>query len=106
MTAKLLALTALAVPLLAFPPPPTIYGAAYIGLGPARLYSISPTTGAFTLIGSIGFGTVSALATAPDGFTLYGVGFDGAQFDLLIINRFSGGGSAVGPTGLNGPFQD
>lgn len=56
-----------------------MYGAAYIGPSPATLYSISPTTRAFALIGSIGFGFVSALATAPDGFTLYGVGFDGTQ---------------------------
>jgi hypothetical protein len=107
MIAKLLAATVLAVPLLAFPPPPTIYGAAFNGPnGSARLYSISPTTGAFALVGFIGFSTVSALATGPDGFTLYGVGSDGTNFDLIAINRFSGNAAAIGPTGLSGPFQD
>src|SRR5258708_9470828 len=42
MIAKVLAVVAFAGPLLAGPPPQTIYGAAYIGPGPARLYSISP----------------------------------------------------------------
>jgi hypothetical protein len=105
MLAKLLAATVLAVPLFAFPSP-TLYGAAFNGPGSARLYTISPTTGAFALVGFIGFSTVSALATGPDGFTLYGVGFDGTNFDLLAINRFSGHGSAIGPTGVDGPFQD
>jgi hypothetical protein len=104
---KRFALTVTALLLLASAAPAqTIFGAAFNGPGSARLYSISPATGAFALIGSIGFGTVSALATTPDGSLLYGVGFDGTNFVLLTINRFSGAGSAIGPTGVEGPFQD
>jgi hypothetical protein len=83
-----------------------IYGAAYLGPNaPATLYTISPTTGAATAIGPIGFNTVSAL-DARSG-KLYGVGIDGGgTFLLLKINPLTGAGTAVGPTGLSGPFQD
>src|SRR5262249_55018990 len=56
----------------------TIYGSAYTEVfgggvpGPSFLYSISPSTGAATLIGPIGFPGVGSLALAPNG-VLYGV---------------------------------
>src|SRR5262245_22524449 len=56
----------------------TIYGSAFSGNfgggvpGPSFLYAISPTTGAATLIGPIGFPGVGSLAIAPNG-VLYGI---------------------------------
>jgi hypothetical protein len=102
MTARLIALAALVASAASAQ---TIYGAAFNGPTPARLYSISPTTGAFTLIGPIGFGVVSAMAFSPSG-TLYGVGQDINGFELFTINTTTGAGTVVGPTGINSPFQD
>jgi hypothetical protein len=86
---------------------PLIYGTAYSGPhGAATLYSISPATGAATAVGPIGFNQVGVLAFAPNG-TLYGVGQNGAEKWVLVkIDLISGAGTAVGPTGLETPFQD
>jgi hypothetical protein len=86
----------------------SIFGAAYSGPGgPATLYVISPTTGAAAAIGPIGAATVSSIAFAPDGVTLYGVGIVGlANFDLIKINTSTGAGTPIGATGLRGPCQD
>src|SRR5262249_45525352 len=76
----------------------TIYGSAYPAPGGvATLYTISPTTGAVTPIGSIGFPQVGSLAFAANG-TLYGVGFLGGTSVLLTINTTTGAGSLVGST--------
>ncbi len=85
----------------------TIFGAAYNGPNaPASLYTISPANGAATLVGPIGAATVSSIAFAPDGVTLYGVGIVGGQFTLLRINTNTGAGTPIGLTHLVGPCQD
>jgi len=88
----------------------TIFGAAYNGPNaPATLYIISPVNGAATVVGPIGAATVSSMAFAPDGVTLYGVGIVGGvggPFTLLRINPSIGAGTAIGPTNLSGPCQD
>lgn len=87
----------------------TMVGAAYQGpFSPAKLYLINPASGAASLIGPIGAATVSSLAFAPDGVTLYGVGIVGNQGDffLLKINTSSGAGTPIGSTGLFAPCQD
>jgi hypothetical protein len=87
----------------------SIFGAAYSGPGrPATLYAISPTTGAAGVIGPIGAATVSSIAFAPDGVTLYGVGIVGGltNFELIKINTSTGAGTPIGATGLSGPCQD
>lgn len=85
----------------------TIFGAAYNGPNaPATLYTISPVNGAATLVGPIGAATVSSIAFAPDGVTLYGVGIVGGNFTLLRINTNTGAGTPIGPTNLPGPCQD
>ncbi len=86
---------------------PLLYGTAHSGSHAASiLYSISPTTGAATTVGAIGFDQVDALAFAPGG-TLYGVGQNGAgKWTLLKIDLTTGAGTAVGATGLDVRFQD
>jgi len=58
---------------------PTIYGSAYNGggSGASTLYTISPTTGAATSVGPIGFTFVGAIAFDSTG-TLYGIGTSAA----------------------------
>src|SRR5437660_12817234 len=75
----------------------TIFGTAYTNTnGAASLYSISPTTGAATLVGATGFRQISALAFAPNG-TLYGIGRNGTgALVLLTINTATGAGTQVG----------
>jgi hypothetical protein len=89
---------------------PVIYGAAFVGVnGPSTLYTISPTTGAATPVGSgIGFGEVSALAFAPNGTTLYGVGrtIPAGTYVLLTIDTNTGAGTQIGPTGGVATFED
>lgn len=85
---------------------PTIYGSAYSGRqGPASLYKISPSTGAATLIGAIGFNEVGALAFSADG-TLYGTGTDGRKWYLLTINTDTGAGTIAGTLSIPGPYYD
>lgn len=85
----------------------TIFGAAYNGPNaPATLYVISPVNGATTVVGPIGAASVSSIAFAPDGVTLYGVGIVGGPFTLLRINTSTGAGTPIGPTNIAGPCQD
>ncbi len=86
---------------------PLVYGTAYSSPHKgATLYSISPLTGSAKAVGSVGFSQVGALAFAPNG-SLFGVGLNGAsKWVLLKIDLISGAGTAVGPTGLDTPFQD
>src|SRR5579862_6767035 len=82
----------------------TIYGTAYGDRGaPASLYTLSPTTGAATLVGAIGFNQVGAIAFGP-GNVLFGVGTNGTGTAVLItINTTTGAGTLVAPiTGLLG----
>ncbi len=74
---------------------PTLYGAAFQGdSNPATLYSINPTTGAATMIGSIGFARVSAIGFDRQSGILYGIGFrmDGISV-LITIDRTTGAGT-------------
>jgi len=88
----------------------TIYGSAHIGAnGQSTLYLISPTTGAATPIGPIGFQQVGALAFAPNG-TLYGItstasGGRGTA-RLLTIDTTTGAGTVAGDTGVTFNFND
>ena len=83
------------------PPLASLYGAANIGPdGPSLLYSISPATGASTLIGPIGFERVSGIAFNFTQ-TLFGTGErqDGSNTSVLMtINPCTGAGTEVGPT--------
>src|SRR5262245_33826610 len=77
----------------------SIYGSVYLGAdGQSTLYTISPTTGAGTAIGPIGFQAVGSLAFAPNG-TLYGIvntDFGGrGNAQLLTINTTTGAGTVV-----------
>jgi len=75
----------------------TIYGSAFPGdsSDPATLYTINPSNGAGTAIGSIGFANVSAIAFAPNG-TLYGIGRNGdSDLALITINTSTGAGTQV-----------
>lgn len=78
-----------------------LYGSAYSGpTGPATFYSISPTTGAASPIGPIGFARVGALDFSPVDGTLYGVGFNGTATVLITIDPSTGAGTEVGPLGF------
>src|SRR5689334_1820582 len=81
----------------------TIYGSAYERTSLASLYTLSPTTGAATLVGSIGFSNVGAMAFGPGG-VLYGIGLNGGGAGALItINTATGAGTQVALiTGLVG----
>lgn len=85
----------------------TFFGVAYKGpIAPAILYVISPVNGSATPIGPIGATNVSGIAFAPDGVTLYGVGFTPSNGSALLkINTNTGAGTVVGST-LGGPCQD
>ena len=82
-----------------------IFGSAYPGDSntPATLYSISPTTGAATAIGSTGFTQVGAVDMSQAG-VLYGVGRRTSDNTvvLLTINPVTGAGTEVGSTGVSG----
>ena len=85
----------------------TMYGSQYMGpASPAILYLISTSTGASTPVGPIGEATVSAIAFAPDGTTLYGNGAIGNKFYLVKINPSTGASTKIGDTGIGIPFQD
>jgi hypothetical protein len=105
-TARVIAWCALGLSLTAYSArSQTIYGSAFISNGGASsLYSISPTDGAATLIGAIGFNKVSGIAFV--GPILYGVGYTGAVQSLITINLTTGVGTAVGPTGVTSNFSD
>lgn len=80
-----------------------LLGSAYSGpTGPATLYNISPTTGAATPIGPIGFARVGSLDFSPVDGKLYGVGFNGTSVVLITIDPFTGAGTQVGPLGFTG----
>lgn len=80
-----------------------LYGSAYSGAdGLASLYRIDPSSGAFALIGPIGYQRVSAMDFGPDG-RLYGVGErnDGSNTSVLIvIDTATGAGREIGPTNV------
>jgi hypothetical protein len=90
----------------------TLYGAAFRDPStadplPSTLYTIDPATGtALTVVGPIGFDSVSGMAFAPHpqtgAATLYATGLrpsDGVAV-LLTINLATGAGTEVGPLGL------
>ena len=79
-----------------------LYGAAFNGPnGPASFYQVDAATGQATLIGPIGFWRVSAMTASANG-TLYAVGRDPTTrlSVLLTIDRETGAGTKIGPTGV------
>lgn len=85
-----------------------IFGAAYVGSSAAaNLYSIDPTTGAGTLIGSTGLKQLSALDFNPTTGVLYGIGLSAVTggYVLATINTATGASTLVGGVTV-GPFQD
>ena len=84
-----------------------IFGAGYVGSAQtANLYSIDPTTGAGTLIGSTGLKQLSALDFNPNTGVLYGIGTNAAGAKVLAtINTATGASTTIGtvPAGI---FQD
>ena len=84
----------------------TIYGTAYIGGGPATLYTIDPNTGAATPVGTgIGYDRVGAIDFDPTTGILYGIGSNQPNiFSLITINTTTGLGTTVGDGVPN--FQD
>jgi hypothetical protein len=87
----------------ACPPLAPLYGAASQGpTGPGLFYSVSPTTGAATLIGPIGFEGIGGIRFNATG-TLYGAGKleDGTNTPVMFtINPCTGAGTEIGPTNL------
>ena len=66
-----------------------------------NLYTIDLTTRAATLVGPIGFALVVDIAISNTG-QMYGhdIGVD----QLIAINKATGAGTAIGPTGFNANF--
>jgi hypothetical protein len=65
-------------------------------------YSIDPTTGTATLIGPVGFSSVSGMAFHPTTGVLYAVGFNSSGTHVLLtIDRATGVGTAVGSTNVS-----
>jgi hypothetical protein len=80
----------------------TLYGAAFSGpTGMSTLYTVDPTTGVGTLVGSIGFWRVSAMDVAANG-TIYATGRNPVtrRHVLLTIDPSTGAGTEIGPTGV------
>jgi hypothetical protein len=84
----------------------TIYGSAYIGGGASTLYTIDPTTGLATAVGTgIGYDRVGAMDFDPGTGILYGIGSNTPNtFSLITIDTATGLGTTVGNT--VGNFQD
>lgn len=74
---------------------------------PSNFYSIDPATGAATLIGPIGFRSVSAMDFHPRTGVLYATGrrLSGSPNVLITINPLTGAGTEIGPLG-SGNAQD
>lgn len=82
-----------------------LYGNTSVGFGSTTndaLYSIDPTTGNASLVGTIGFNTVYALGFDNNG-TLYGVSND--RGDLITIDTSTGAGSLVNAIQLSAVFD-
>ena len=101
---------------LTFGPDGTLYG---LGKGDGSLYTLSPTTGAGTLLGSLGTTTVPDLFGGTDTFPIDGspVGaltfaggtlYAAADDDLFTVNTTTGAATIVNPalynTGFGGGF--
>ena len=78
----------------------TLYGASFNGpSGMSTLYTVNPATGAGTVVGSIGFWRVSAMAVSADG-TIYATGRNPStgRNVLLTIDPATGAGTEIGRT--------
>jgi hypothetical protein len=85
-------------------PAPGIYGATPGFPGQFGLYSISPSSGVPSLIGStVGYG-LYRMAFSPNG-VLYAIGFNGLNFGLLLTINPSTGAALAGPLFTGGPAQ-
>jgi hypothetical protein len=87
-----------------------LFGATAGGVGsfPSVFYSIDPSTGAATAIGSIGFRSVSAMDFHPVTGVLYATGrrVSDGRLVLITINPATGAGTEVGPLGSGFNVQD
>lgn len=73
-----------------------LYGVDGAAGGTSSLYTINKSTGKATLIGSIGFPTVRAIAVHPVTGVLYGLSVSGVNaMDLITINTTTGAGTLV-----------
>ena len=75
---------------------------------PSNFYSINPSTGAATLIGPVGFKSVSAMDFNPFTGVLYATGRRTIVNTLVLItiNTLTGAGTEVGPLGGGFNVQD
>ncbi len=87
---------------------PVLFGATGASdtdtLPASNLYTLNPSTGAATSVGSIGK-AITGLAYDDTSATLYGVtagvSLDGTERQLLVINQTSGSSTVVGSLGTN-----
>jgi len=82
----------------------TMYGVTGVGGSASDLYTINKTNAQATFIGPTGYNGISSLDFAPDGTTLLAIANGGSvrqPVSLLIsIDRSTGVGTTIGPTGL------
>ena len=82
-----------------------LFGNTSVGFGNTtndQLFTINPTTGAATFVGTIGFNAVYALGFSRNG-TLYGI--SNTSSDLITINTATGVGSLVAPVTLTAAYD-
>lgn len=76
--------------------PQILYAVNGLSGGTSSLYTINKSTGKATLVGSIGFPTVKAIAFHPVTNVLYGLSTSGVNTaDLITINTATGAGTLV-----------
>ena len=76
----------------------TLYGADRI-VGADNLITIDTATGTGTIVGSLGFSSVTGLTYDPATGDLYGFGADNGPSQLITIDPDTGAATAVGPIG-------
>lgn len=84
----------------------TMYAVTGAGNSTSNLFTVNPTTGAATLVGSVGFSHVTGLAYDPTTSTMYGHisdMFNSGVTDLITINLTTGAGTVVGNTNQQVP---
>jgi hypothetical protein len=91
-----LSMLLLSSPAQASPGGGTLYGT---DAGGGRLIAVDPTTGTGTLVGSMGLGSIPALATDPVTGTMYAGSGDG-NANLYTVNTATGQATIVGGSGL------
>jgi hypothetical protein len=88
---------------------PDIVGLAYDGAGTlygvttgsSALFTIDPSVGTTSLIGSVGFSGVQGIAVHPETGQLFGISSFGTSGDLILIDTDTGAGTLIGQTGFD-----